>query len=278
LFKIISTEKIAEDVFRFLVEAPRIAQSRQPGQFIVLRVDEKGERIPLTIVDSNAKNGTLTLIFQAVGVSTKKLAGLKPNDFLIDILGPLGHATHLEKFGKIIAIGGGVGIAPLYPITKGMVDAGNEVLSILGARSKNLLILEKEMKEICKDVRVVTDDGSYGEKGLVTDCLKKLVDSGSKPDLVIAIGPLVMMKAVSQLTLTYGIKTIVSLNPIMVDGTGMCGGCRVDIGGQVKFACVDGPEFNGHEVNFDKLGTRLKAYRTYEKHSLEECKLQGKLK
>ncbi|MBN2143110.1 MAG: sulfide/dihydroorotate dehydrogenase-like FAD/NAD-binding protein [Candidatus Aureabacteria bacterium] len=272
------SEKIAEDVLKFEIQAPRIAEKRKPGQFVVIRVDEKGERIPLTIVDSNLNKGTITLIFQVVGVSTRKLASLKTGDSLMDVLGPLGHATHLEKYGKVIAIGGGVGIAPLYPISKGMKDAGNSVIAILGARSKNLMILEREMKAICTEIHLVTDDGSYGEKGLVTNVLKKMLDTGTHPDIVIAIGPLVMMKAVSELTQPYGIKTMVSLNPIMVDGTGMCGGCRVDVAGEIKFACVDGPEFDGHAVNFDKLSIRLKAYKTYEKHSMEQCKLQGMIK
>ncbi|OVE73796.1 ferredoxin-NADP reductase [bacterium B13(2017)] len=270
MFEIISKENLAEDILKYKIKAPRIAKKRKPGQFIVIQADETSERIPLTIVDSDTKDSSITLIFQVVGKSTKKLASFQTGDSFKDLLGPLGKETHLEKFGNVVAIGGGVGIAPLYPIAKGMANANNELSVILGARTKNLLILEEEMRSFCKNIHIITDDGSYGEKGFVTHKLKSLIESKQKIDLVIAIGPLVMMKAVSDLTKPFGIHTIVSLNPIMVDGTGMCGGCRVNIKDEVKFACVDGPEFNGHDVNFEKLSKRLSAYKNHEDDS---CKL-----
>jgi len=275
MFEIVHKETIAQDVLKYMVKAPRVAKKRKPGQFIVLQVDEKGERIPLTIVDSDEQDGTITLIFQVVGKSTKRIAALECGDSIRDLLGPLGKATHIENFGNVVAIGGGVGIAPLFPIAKGMALAGNQLEVILGARSQKYLILEDEINTFCKSVHIVTDDGSYGEKGLVTHKLQTLIESGKKIDLVIAIGPLIMMKAVSDLTKSHGIDTVVSLNPIMVDGTGMCGGCRVNVNNEVKFACVDGPEFNGHEVDFEKLAKRLKAFR---KHEDDSCKLMKEMK
>jgi len=251
------------------VKAPFIAQKRKPGNFVILIPDEHGERIPLTIVDSNPEEGTIDLIYQEVGTSTYKLGLKKDGDDLYRIVGPLGKPTHIEKFGTVVAIGGGVGIAPLYPIAKGMKEAGNRIVTIPGATRRNLLILEEAMRAITDHLRVWTDDGSYGKKGLVTHGLQELIDEGLKIDHVVAIGPTIMMKFVAKLTKEHNIPTIVSLNPIMVDGTGMCGACRVLVGGEIKFACVDGPEFDGHQVDYDNLILRLKAYREYERISLE---------
>lgn len=272
MFIITHKESLAEKVIRCKILAPKIAKKRKAGQFVMVQADEKGERIPLTIADSDPEEGTITLIFQVVGRSTIKLASLSQGEAIENVLGPLGNPTHIEKWGRVAAIGGGVGIAPLYPIVKAMKEANNELSLILGARTRDLLILENEMSSMVKDLRICTDDGSSGRKGLVTAELKELIQSPAKPDLVMAIGPLVMMKAVCEATRPFGITTYVSLNPIMVDGTGMCGGCRVNVGGHVRFACVDGPEFNGHEVDFDNLGKRLSAYKEMEQHA---CRLSG---
>jgi ferredoxin--NADP+ reductase len=273
--QIIAKQQIADGIWRYEFEARRVAVARKPGQFVVLQVDESGERFPLTIVDSDATRGTITLVFQVVGTSTMKLAGLNVGDSVKSILGPLGNPTHIENWGTVAAVGGGVGIACLYPIVKGMSTAGNRVVTILGARSRGLILLESEIRPICSETWVVTDDGSYGRKGFVTDALRQLLDSQYRFDLVLAVGPLVMMQAVSELTRARGIKTMVSLNPIMVDGTGMCGGCRVEVGGKVRFACVDGPEFDGHEVNFPRLAARLRAYKKFELQSMERWKEGG---
>lgn len=269
MYKILFNRPIAYKIKHMRVRAPFIAKKRKPGNFIILIPDENGERIPLTLVDSDPNEGTIDLIYQEVGTSTYKLGLKREGDELYRIVGPLGRPTHIEKFGTVVAIGGGVGIAPLYPIAKGMKEAGNRIVTILGARSKDLIILEKEMMAISDDLRVWTDDGSYGKKGLVTHGLQELIDEGLKIDVVVAIGPTIMMKFVAKLTKEYNIPTIVSLNPIMVDGTGMCGACRVVVGGEIKFACVDGPEFDGHQVDYDNLILRLKAYREYERMSLE---------
>ncbi len=270
MYKILFNRPIARKIKHMRVEAPFIAVKRKPGNFVIVIPDEKGERVPLTIVDSDPDKGTIDLIYQEVGTSTYKLGMLKEGQSLYKIVGPLGKPTEIKKYGLVVPVGGGVGIAPLYPITKGMKEAGNRIITILGARSKDLLILEKEMREISEELRVWTDDGSYGKKGLVTHALQELFDEGIKPDLVIAIGPAIMMKFVCELTKKYNVPTMVSLNPIMVDGTGMCGACRVIVGGETKFACVDGPEFDGHQVDFDNLMLRLAAYREYEKQSLEK--------
>jgi ferredoxin--NADP+ reductase len=263
-YPIVKREALSNDVFRILVEAPEIAKKHRPGQFVVLRVNETGERIPLTIADSDAEKGLITMIFQVVGKSTMLLSDQKVGDKIEDLCGPLGTATHIEKFGTVACVGGGIGVAPLYPIAKGLKKAGNRLVNILGARTKSLLILEKEMAELADKQVVSTDDGSYGIHGLVTDTLKAELESDDPPKIVFSIGPLPMMKFVSKLTKEYNVPTWVSLNSIMVDGTGMCGGCRVTVGGEQKFTCVDGPEFDGHKVDFDELGKRLAFYREQE--------------
>lgn len=263
-YPIVFKEALSKDVFRIRVEAPEIAKKHKPGQFVILRVTDTGERIPLTIADSDPQKGLITMIFQVVGKTTMLLADRKVGDSLVDLCGPLGRPTHIENFGTVACVGGGIGIAPLYPIAKGLKKAGNKLITVLGARTKELLILEKEMAEIADRQVVSTDDGSYGVHGLVTDTLKKEIESDDPPKVVYAIGPLPMMKFVSKLTKEYNIPTWVSLNSIMVDGTGMCGGCRVTVGGEQKFTCVDGPEFDGHQVDFDELGKRLAFYREQE--------------
>ncbi len=262
--EILENTLLADKVTRYRVFAPEIVKRRKAGQFVIIRIDEDGERIPLTIADADPEAGSITLIVQEVGRTTARMTLLKPGDILKDIVGPLGAPTHIEKVGSVIVVGGGIGIAPAYPIAQALKAAGNKVISILGARSKNLLIMEEEMRQASDEVRICTDDGSYGEKGLVTDVLKDIIAQKGKPDLVVAIGPVIMMKFVSKLTKENGIPTVVSLNPIMVDGTGMCGGCRITVGGKVKFACVEGPEFDGHLVDFDELMKRQAFYREQE--------------
>ncbi len=258
--KIISKKVLSTETKLMVIEAAEIARKTKPGQFLVIRTDEKGERIPMTIADFDAEGGTLTIVFQEVGFTTDKLGRLKPGDTLLDVVGPLGKPTRIEKFGVVVCIGGGVGIAPVYPIARQLKNAGNKMLSIIGARSHDFLFWEERMRSVSDKTYVCTDDGSYGRKGFVTGQLKVILEESKRIDLVIAIGPVVMMKAVSLLTKPHGIKTIVSLNPIMVDATGMCGSCRVTVGGEIKFACVDGPEFDGHQVNFDELHLRQQAY------------------
>ena len=275
--KVVKKETLAPNVVRMLVEAPEIANKHRAGQFIVLRVNETGERIPLTIADAAA--GTITLIFQVVGKSTMLLRDVPEGGEILDLVGPLGTPTHVENFGTAVCVCGGIGTAPLYPIAKALKQAGNKVISIVGAQKASLLILEEEMKAVSDILNISTDDGSKGFHGLVTDVLKKILDSGEKVGYIIAIGPLPMMKAVANTTRPYGVKTMVSLNSIMIDGTGMCGGCRVNVGGQRKFTCVDGPEFDGHQVDFDNLGARLRSYRDLEAQSKKMyedhvCKLQ----
>ena len=269
--KIIEKVNLSENVVKMVLEAPVIAQKRKAGQFIILKINEKGERIPLTIVDSNAQKGTITIIFQIVGKTTAQLAGLKAGDSLQDILGPLGNPTEIENYGRVVCVGGGVGVGVVYPLTAALKKAGNEVVSIIGSRTKDLLILEKEMGEISDRLIVTTDDGSYGIHGFVSSVLQQMIDKGEKIDRVFAIGPVPMMKVICDVTKPHGIKTIVSLNSIMVDATGMCGACRVAVAGKTKFACVDGPEFDGHDVDFKLLANRLKMYcdserEAYEKH------------
>ena len=263
--KIVKKEVLSTGIKLIVIEATEIARKAKPGQFLVIRTDEKGERIPMTIADFDAEGGTLTIVFQEVGFTTDKLGRLKPGDTLLDVVGPLGKPTRIEKFGVVVCIGGGVGIAPVYPIARQLKNAGNKVLSIIGARSHEFLFWEERMRSISDKTYVCTDDGSYGRKGFVTGQLKVILEESKRIDLVIAIGPVVMMKAVSLLTKPHGIKTIVSLNPIMVDATGMCGSCRVTVGGKTKFACVDGPEFDGHQVNFDELLLRQQIYLEEEK-------------
>jgi ferredoxin--NADP+ reductase len=272
--KILKKIVLSQGIKLFEVETPLIAKKVLPGQFVVIRAYEQGERIPLTVADVNINKGSLTIIFQEVGKSTLYLGRLKEGDEILDVIGPLGKPSEIEKFGTVVCIGGGVGIAPVYPIIKAMHDKGNKVISILGARNKGLLILEKEIKESSDKVYITTDDGSCGKKGFVSDELKRLIDEGIKIDRVVAIGPSIMMKVVCDVTRPYNIKTIVSLNPIMVDGTGMCGACRVEVGGETKFTCVDGPEFDGHLVNFDLLMKRQAIYLKEEEESLRKFKNQ----
>ncbi len=268
MYTILEKEFITQTVFRMKVEAPEIARKRRAGQFIILRTCDTGERIPLTIADGHAEEGWIELVVQVVGKTTKHLSTLESGDALCDLVGPLGRPTHIELYGTVVIVGGGIGIAPSYPIVQAMRAAGNQVISILGGRTKDLVIMEGKMKETSNRVFVTTDDGSYGTKGLVTDALQKLIDDGVRIDLVVAIGPPIMMKFVSLLTKKYEIPTLVSLNTIMVDGTGMCGACRVTVGDETKFVCVDGPEFNGHEVDFDEMMKRLRMYETQEKESM----------
>jgi len=267
--KILEKEFITPLVFRMKVEAPEIAKKRKAGQFIILRTCDSGERIPLTIADASADDGWIELVVQVVGKTTKQLSTLEPGQEICDLAGPLGKPTHIEHFGTVVIVGGGIGIAPSHPIAQAMKKAGNQVICILGGRTKDLVIMEEKMRATSDRVIVTTDDGSYGMKGLVTDAIQKLVNEGVKIDLVVAIGPPIMMKFVSLLTKKYNIATLVSLNTIMVDGTGMCGACRVTVGEATKFVCVDGPEFDGHKVDFDEMMKRLRAYESDEKTSRE---------
>ena len=270
MYRIAAARFLAPDVKLFEIEAPRIAKARHAGQFVILRVHEQGERIPLTIADSDATRGTVTIIVQGVGKSTKLLNTLDAGDSIPDVVGPLGKPSHVEMFGTVVVIGGGVGTAIAYPTAVAMKQAGNHVISIVGARTRELVILENEMRATSDETCILTDDGSYGEKGFVTHKLQQLIDSGRKIDLVLAIGPIPMMKAVADVTRPRKIKTVVSLNPVMVDGTGMCGGCRVSVGGKSRFACVDGPEFDAHEVDFALLVQRNRMYADVEKAKLAE--------
>jgi len=262
--KILETEQLSSDVYKFVVEAPLIAEERRAGQFIILQTDlETGERIPLTIADANEEKGTITLIFQAIGKTTMDLAQFKVGDDIPVLTGPLGSPTHIENFGHAVCICGGIGTAPMYPIVQALKKAGNKVTVILGARQKNLIIMENEMKSIADELIICTDDGSYGRKCLVTEPLKELCE-GEKPDYAVAIGPPIMMKFCAETTRPYGVKTFASLNSIMVDGTGMCGGCRVTVGGVVKFVCVDGPEFDAHQIDWESMLKRMGTYKQHE--------------
>ncbi|MCI5979672.1 MAG: sulfide/dihydroorotate dehydrogenase-like FAD/NAD-binding protein [Sodaliphilus pleomorphus] len=256
--KVVSKEKFSENVTKLVVEAPLIARARRAGHFVIVRSGENGERIPLTIADADPQAGTITLVIQAVGVSTRKLCALEPGDSLTDVVGPLGQATHIEKYGTVLCCGGGVGVAPLLPILRAMKAAGNRVVSVLAGRTKDLIILEDEVRASSDDVIIMTDDGSYGQKGLVTVGVEQVIKR-EHVDYCVTIGPAVMMKFVALLTKKYNVPTEASLNAIMVDGTGMCGACRVTVGGKTRFVCVEGPEFNAHEVDFDELMMRLKA-------------------
>ena len=273
MFSIVTKKALASTNTQYVIEAPFIARKRKAGNFVILRVMVGGERIPLTIVDSDLTAGTITLIVQAIGKTTKLLATKQEGEFIQDILGPLGNPTPIENHGSVACIGGGVGTAELLPIAKALKSAGNIIYSIVGGRTRELAILEQEMKVCSQEVFVTTDDGSYGRKGLVTDQLKDLLDNNVGIKAVYAIGPLPMMKAVANLTKQYGVHTLVSLNAIMVDGTGMCGGCRVSVGGQMKFACVDGPEFDAHQVDFDEMMMRNRTYLDMEKISDHQCNL-----
>ncbi len=265
--KILSKKMFSEKVACLIVEAPLIARSRKAGHFVIVRIDEKGERIPLTIADADTERGTITLVVQAVGASSTRITQLEAGDSLHDVVGPLGHATDIQKYGTVVCCGGGVGVAPLYPIVKAMHEAGNRVIVVLAARTKDLIILEDEMRAASDEVIIMTDDGSYGTKGLVTNGVETVINR-EKVDKVVCIGPTIMMKFVALLTKKYDIPTIVSLNTIMVDGTGMCGACRVSVGGKTKFVCVDGPEFDAHEVDFDEMMMRMRAYKADEAEAM----------
>ena len=273
--RILEKQQLSEEVFRIRVEAPDIAMARKAGQFIILLLDSNfGERIPLTIADADPEEGSITLIFQTVGNTTHRLALLNKGDHIENILGPLGTPTHIENFGTAVCVGGGIGTAPLYPIVEALKKAGNRIITIIGARTKELIVMEEELRTLSDELIVCTDDGSYGRKALVTEPLKELCERTPKPDIAVAIGPPIMMKFCAETTRPYGIYTVVSLNTIMIDGTGMCGGCRVSVGGKTKFVCVDGPEFDGHAVDFDLMMKRLRAFKPREDADHEKCHLE----
>ena len=259
------------DIYYYRLDAPLIARKAKPGQFVIIRLNKEGERIPLSLADINPQEGTISLMVMSVGKTTSEMSTITEGEDILDVCGPLGQPTHIEKVGKVILVGGGFGVAPLFPIAKAFKAKGNEVTAVLGARNKDLLIYEKEMRSVCDEVLITTDDGSKGVKGVVTDALKQKLEQHAA-DIIVAIGPPVMMKFVSRTSEPFGVKTIVSLNPIMIDGTGMCGGCRVQVAGKTRFACTDGPDFDGHEVDWEVLMNRQKAYVTDEKKSFEEWK------
>jgi NAD(P)H-flavin reductase len=273
-FTILKKQELVPTIYLMDINAPRIVRKARPGQFIILRIDETGERIPLTIADFDRKIGTITMIFQAVGKTTTKLSTLKAGDAILDFIGPLGNPAHIENEGTVILVGGGVGVAPIFPQARAFKEVGNKVISIIGARSANLLLWEDRMREVSDELYITTDDGTKGHHGFVTDIVKKILESGTKVDRVIAIGPPVMMRAVAGVTRPFNVKTVVSLNSIMVDGTGMCGACRVLVGNETKFACVDGPEFDAHLVDFTLLMNRLSIYQPEEKLAFEKYKCE----
>src|SRR5271166_4288030 len=270
MFKIQHAEFLAPGIKRFVIEAPRIARKQKPGQFVILRLYERGERIPITIEHSDPERGTIGIVVQSAGKTTNMLNSLNSGDSILDVVGPLGKPSEIEKFGTVVVMGGGVGTAMAYPTAKALKRAGNRVITIVGARNKGLVILERELREVSDALMITTDDGSYADKGFVTDKLRQLIENGTRIDLVLAIGPVPMMRAVAEMTRKERIRTIVSLNPIMIDGTGMCGGCRVLIDGKSEFACVDGPEFDAHRVDFSVLVQRNSMYRAAEQKSMEE--------
>ncbi|HUI92533.1 MAG TPA: sulfide/dihydroorotate dehydrogenase-like FAD/NAD-binding protein [Chitinivibrionales bacterium] len=276
--KILKKEQLSDLVYRYRVDAPRIARMRRAGQFIILRATTEGERVPLTIANADGREGWIEIIFQVVGKSTKILSILREGDEIIDLAGPLGRPTHIENYGRCLCIGGGVGIAPLFPIVTALKEAGNDIIAILGARSANLLLLESEMKQQADTLIITTDDGTKGIRGFAADVVKKLLADGEKFDFSVVIGPAIMMRVTSAVTVAAGIKTYVSLNPIMIDGTGMCGGCRVTVGGVTKFACVDGPEFDASKIDWDEMMKRLNGYRMFEKNAMERhnCIITGR--
>lgn len=276
MYTIVKKEVLSEAVFLFDIKAPKIAAKAKAGQFFILRLNEKGERIPLTIADSDSKKGTITTIFQVVGRTTRDMSKLNEGDEILDVVGPLGEPSEIEKYGRVVCVGGGVGIAPIYPIARALKECGNEVIGIIGARSKEFLFWEDKMAKVSDRLIVCTDDGSYGQKGFVTQAIEQVAKE-EKIDCLWAIGPMPMMKAVANTTKPLGIKTIVSLNPIMLDGTGMCGACRVSIAGETRFACIDGPEFDAHKVDFDLAMKRLAYYREEERQadSSANCKCGG---
>jgi len=274
MFKIEHAEFIAPGIKRFVIEAPRIARKQKPGQFVILRLYEQGERIPLTIEKSDPERGTINIVVQSIGKTTHLLNSFQTGDSILDVVGPLGKSSEIEKFGTVVVMGGGVGTAMAYPTAAALKKAGNRVISIVGARTKELVIEEREMREVSDALMLTTDDGSYADKGFVTDKLRQLIDNGTRIDLVLAVGPIPMMRAVAEMTRKERIRTIVSLNPIMIDGTGMCGGCRVLVEGKSQFACVDGPEFDAHRVDFAVLVQRNSMYRAAEQKSMEAFQQQ----
>ena len=275
MFKILKKEELSPNVYAMEIDAPRVAKKAEPGQFIVLRVNEEGERIPLTIANFDRETGRILIVFQVIGASTMELAALNEGDSVLDFVGPLGRPSEIGKLdGTMVVVGGGIGVAPTFPIARAMKEAGNKVIAIMGAKTKDILVMEDEMREVTDEIVVTTDDGSRGIKGFVTNAVQALVDRGEKIAQITAIGPVIMMKSVADATRDLGIKTVVSLNPIMVDGTGMCGGCRVTVGDETKFACVDGPEFDGHLVDFKGLMSRQRMYRDMETEEKDHvCKI-----
>ena len=270
--KILEKKQLSDDVYEMVVEVPLIARARKAGQFVIVQIDSDfGERIPLTIADADAEKGTMTMVFQAVGASTHRLAEKQVGEYVENILGPLGNPTHIEKVGTVVCVGGGIGVAPLHPIAQAMKAAGNKVIIIMGARNKDLVIFEDRMRKIADELIICTDDGSYGRKCLVTEPLKEFCEKEPKPELAVAIGPPIMMKFCALTTKPYGVHTVVSLNPIMIDGTGMCGGCRVTVGGETRFVCVDGPEFDGHQVDFENMMSRLRSFKGREDKDHHKC-------
>ncbi len=276
MFKILQKRVFSPIIKEFVVEAPRVAKKCEPGQFVILRIHEEGERIPLTIADFDREKGTITIVFQEVGKTTMQLGAMEAGDYIKDFVGPLGEPSHIENFGTVVCVGGGVGIAPVHPIARALKEAGNEVIGIIGSRNKELLFWEDKMREVCSELYVTTDDGSYVRQGFVTDVLKEIVADRGKENiaLVLAIGPQPMMKATCGTTKELGLKTVVSLNSVMVDGTGMCGCCRVSIGGETKFVCVDGPEFDGHDVDWAELTRRGSIFKQEEQRAIENHKCQ----
>lgn len=274
-YRILSKKELCPNQYEITIEAPYVVRNAKAGQFIILRVDEEGERIPLTIADFDKKTGALTIVFMAVGYTTKKLALLEQGDEIEDLVGPLGQATHIKKYGTVACVAGGYGAAPCYLIAKAFKEAGNKVYMIMGARNKDLIFWQDKMKDACSELYITTDDGSLGTKGFVTQVLADIMGK-EKVDYAIAVGPMPMMKAVADLTRDIGIYTEASMNPIMVDGTGMCGACRITVGGEVKFACVDGPDFDAHKIDFDEVINRTRIYKEYEKERDENCNLLKK--
>ncbi|MCL5265100.1 MAG: sulfide/dihydroorotate dehydrogenase-like FAD/NAD-binding protein [Chloroflexi bacterium] len=275
MYRIVATEVPTPNSKLFMIDAPRIARRAKAGQFVVIRVSEAGERIPLTIADHDPENGTITIIVQAIGKTTRKLSELNAGDSVADVVGPLGLATEIEKYGTVLCIGGGFGMAAMFPVAQAFKEAGNKLIAVIGARNESLLLWEDRMREIADEMLITTDDGSKGRKGMVIDALKDVLAEGRKLDLVVAVGPVIMMRAVANITRPYGVKTMVSLNPIMIDGTGMCGGCRVTVGGEQRFVCVHGPDFDGHEVAWDELMARLTIYQPEEKVALEKYQCEA---
>jgi NAD(P)H-flavin reductase len=277
MFKVIKKQDLGPEMVLMEINAPQVTKHAQPGQFIILRVNEKGERIPLTIADSDSEKGRITVVFQKIGKTTNLLGSIPEGGYIMDVTGPLGTPSEIEKFGTVICIGGGIGVAPIYPIAKKLKKVGNELINIIGYRSKNYVFWEEKMRSVSDKLLIATNDGTYGEKGFVTDILKKLLESNKKIDRIITIGPAVMMKAVSDMTRPQKIKTIASLNALMVCGMGMCGACRVTVGGETKLTCSDGPDFDAHLVDFDELMKRLNVYKNEEKYAFEKWKTEAKI-